>query len=159
MFPEALLVQLLKVMLHTDVEVRVGGHQIFSVLLIPSSNHPRYDASTRTKSWQSNTASAFASIATLLEKLRREKDGTKVEKQGTNVQDCFKERDNAEEEWKQGWARKNSPNFHTLSSIIDRTAGSTSLAEAVSTFSFSYSRNVAVCSFIYVLKWNVTYWY
>lgn len=129
-FPEALLVQLLKVMLHTDVLVRVGGHQIFSVLLFPSSNHPRYDASTLTKNWQSNTASAFASIATLLEKLRREKDGTKVEKQGTNVQDCFKERDNAEEEWKQGWARKNSPNFHTLSSIIDKTAGSTSLAEA-----------------------------
>lgn len=134
MFPEALLVQLLKIMLHPDVEVRVGGHQIFSALLIPSSSHPRYDASTRTKGWQSNTASTFSSIATLLEKLRREKDGTKVETQGTNVHDCFKERDGAEEDLKDGWTRKNSPNFYTLSSIIDRTAGTTSSTETVSTF-------------------------
>ncbi|XP_063937421.1 protein SEMI-ROLLED LEAF 2 isoform X2 [Daucus carota subsp. sativus] len=138
-FPEALLVQLLKAMLHADLEVRVGAHHIFSVLLIPKSNHHGYDNSTRTRRWRSSTesASASASISSLLEKLRREKDGNKgekdgnkVEKQGSNAQDCLKERDNAEEDWKQGWARKNSPNLHTLSTIIDRTAGSNSSAEA-----------------------------
>lgn len=127
-FPEALLVQLLKAMLHADVEVRVGAHQIFSVLLMP--NYHGYDTSTPTRRWRSSTEPASASISNLLEKLRREKDGNKVEKQGSNAQDCLKERDSAEEDWKQGWARKNSPNLHTLSTIIDRTAGSNSLAEA-----------------------------
>lgn len=134
-FPEALLVQLLKVMLHPDVETRVGAHQIYSALLIPSSNHPRHDVATmrtgflhQPRRWHSNTASA--SITTLLEKLRREKDGTKIEKHGNNVYDDFKERDIAEEDWKQGCARKNSPNFYKISSIIDRTAGSSSLSEA-----------------------------
>lgn len=130
MFPEALLVQLLKAMLHADVEVRVGAHQIFSVLLMP--NYHGYDTSTPTRIWRSSTEPASASISNLLEKLRREKDGYKLEKQGINAQDCSTERDNAEEDWKQGWARKNSPNLHTLSTIIDRTAGSNSLAEAVS---------------------------
>ncbi|XP_059437223.1 protein SEMI-ROLLED LEAF 2 [Corylus avellana] len=134
-FPEALLIQLLKAMLHPDVEARVGAHQIFSALLIPSSNHPRHEvASLRSgflhqqRRWHSNTASA--SVTALLEKLRREKDGTKVEKHGNNVHDDFKERDIVEEDWKQGRARKNSPNFYKFSSIIDRTAGSTSLSEA-----------------------------
>lgn len=127
-FPEALLVQLLKAMLHADVEVRVGAHQIYSVLLMP--NYHGYDASTPIRRWRSSTEPASASISNLLEKLRREKDGNKVEKQGSNAQDCLKERDNAEEDWKQGWSRKNSPNLHTLSTIIDRTAGTNSLAEA-----------------------------
>ncbi|KAK1364198.1 Armadillo-type [Heracleum sosnowskyi] len=127
-FPEALLVQLLKAMLHADVEVRVGAHQIYSVLLMP--NYHGYDASTPTRRWRSSTEPASASISNLLEKLRREKDGNKVEKQGSNAQDCLKERDNAEEDWKQGWSRKNSPSLHTLSTIIDRTAGTNSLAEA-----------------------------
>lgn len=136
-FPEALLIQLLKVMLHPDVEARVGAHQIFSALLIPSSSHPRHEvASLRSgfldqpRRWHSNTASA--SVTALLEKLRREKDGTKVEKHGNNVHDDFKERDSIEEDWKQGRARKNSPNFYKFSSIIDRSVGSTSLSEAVS---------------------------
>lgn len=119
-------------MLHVDVEVRVGAHQIFSVLLMP--NYHGYDTSTPTRRWRSSTEPASASISNLLEKLRREKDGNKVEKQGINAQDCLKERDNAEEDWKQGRARKNSPNLHTLSTIIDRTAGSNSSAEAVSSF-------------------------
>ncbi|KAA8536735.1 hypothetical protein F0562_029213 [Nyssa sinensis] len=128
-FPEALLVQLVKVMLHSDVEARVGAHQIFSVLLIPNSNCQRHDIFNHPRRWHSITASTFASITALLEKLRREKDGTKVEKHGINVQDDLKERDTAEE-LKQGQARKNSPNFYKLRSIIDRTAGSTNLAEA-----------------------------
>jgi hypothetical protein len=136
-FPEALLIQLLKVMLHPDVEARVGAHQIFSALLFPSSNHPLHEVASLRSSflhqprrWHSNTASA--SVTALLEKLRREKDGTKVEKHGNNVHDDFKERDIVEEDWKQGCARKNSPNFYKFSSIIDRTAGSTRLSEAVS---------------------------
>lgn len=128
-FPEALLVQLLKAMLHADVEVRVRAHQIFAVLLMP--NYHGYDSSIPTRRWRSSTEPASASISNLLDKLRREKDGNKVEKQGSsNAQDGLKERENGEEDWKQGWARKNSPNLHTLSTIIDRTAGSNSLEEA-----------------------------
>lgn len=138
-FPEVLLVQLLKAMLHPDVKVRVGAHQIFSALLIPSSNHPLHEAASwrsgytcEPKGWHSDTASAFDSISALLEKLRREKDGSKMEKHGNDANDGYKERDVVEEDWKQGRARKNSPNFYKISSIIDRTASTTSLSEAVS---------------------------
>ncbi|KVI11086.1 Armadillo-type fold, partial [Cynara cardunculus var. scolymus] len=79
-FPEGLLLQLLKLMLHPDVEIRLSGHQIYSVLLIPSSNHLRRDASNHTRRWSSDTASVFASVTSLLDKLRREKDGTEAEK-------------------------------------------------------------------------------
>lgn len=123
-------------MSHPDVEARVGAHQIFSALLIPSSNHIRRGvASLRSSSlhqlrrWHSNTASA--SITALLEKLRREKDGFKLEKHGNNVHDDLKERDMVEEDWKQGRVNKNSPNFYKISSIVDRTAVSISLSEAV----------------------------
>ncbi|KDP23388.1 hypothetical protein JCGZ_23221 [Jatropha curcas] len=135
-FPEALLVQVLKAMLHPDVEVRVGAHQIFSVLLIPSSNNPCHGVVSlqsgyicEPRRWHSNTASAFSSIAALLEKLRKEKDGAR-EKNKNNVLDDFKERDFVEEDWKQGRPRKNSPNFYKISSIIDRTSGTTNLADA-----------------------------
>ncbi|EEF49964.1 conserved hypothetical protein [Ricinus communis] len=138
-FPEALLIQLLKVMLHPNVEVRVGAHQILSVLLIPSSSHPRHGVIPLQSGYireprNSNTASAFSSIAALLEKLRREKDGTRMDKHKNNVPDDYKERDAIEEDWKQGQLRKNSPNFYNISSIIDRTSGTTSLAEAVRKF-------------------------
>ncbi|GAV92254.1 hypothetical protein CFOL_v3_35635 [Cephalotus follicularis] len=136
-FPEALLEQLLKGMLHPNVEARVGAHQIFSVLLIPSSNQSQHEVASllsrylyEPRRWHSNSASAFASITTLLEKLRREKDGTKTETNGPNVLDEFKGREIAEEDWKHGRPHKNSSNIYKLSSIIDRTAGPTSLAEA-----------------------------
>ncbi|KAM1095352.1 hypothetical protein ACFXTH_010181 [Malus domestica] len=136
-FPESLLVQLLKVMVHPDVEVRFGAHQIFSILLIPSSNRSRHEASSlqsgfgyQSRGWQSNTASTFASITARLEKLRKEKDGPKAEKHGNNnACDDFKDKEPAEEDWKQGHNRKNSPNFYKISSIIDRTAGTVSLIE------------------------------
>ncbi|KAM1442632.1 hypothetical protein ACFX1T_010187 [Malus domestica] len=136
-FPESLLVQLLKVMVHPDVEVRVGAHQIFSILLIPSSNRSRHEASSlqsgfgyQSRGWQSNTASTFASITARLEKLRKEKDGPKAEKHGNNnACDDFKDKEPAEEDWKQGHNRKNSLNFYKISSIIDRTAGTVSLIE------------------------------
>lgn len=136
-FPEAPLVQLLKVMLHPDVEARVGAHQIFSVLLIPYSDHLRHEVVTlrsgylyEQRRWHSHTASAFASITALLGKLRREKVGTNGEKYGNDVQDDFKEKEIAEEDWKHGRTRKNSPKLYKISSIIDRTGGPTSSAEA-----------------------------
>ncbi|KAM5561026.1 protein SEMI-ROLLED LEAF 2 [Rosa sericea] len=128
-FPESLLVQLLKVMMHPDVEVRVGAHQIFSVLLIPCSNRPRHEVAPlqsgyvyQSRKGNSNTAS-IASITARLEKLRREKDGLKAENQETDARDDFKDRDTAEEDCKQGHTHKSSPNFYKISSIIDKTAG------------------------------------
>ncbi|KAJ4845917.1 hypothetical protein Tsubulata_045624 [Turnera subulata] len=136
-FPEELLIHLLKAMLHPDVDVRVGAHQIFSILLIPNSNSPSHDVSSaragyicEPKRWTSDNASASTSIAALLEKLRREKDGVKMDKHVNNVHDESKEREVVDEEWKQGRARKNSPNFYKLTSIIDRTSGTTSIVEA-----------------------------
>ncbi|CAA2959618.1 Hypothetical predicted protein [Olea europaea subsp. europaea] len=117
-FPEALLVQLMKVMLHPDVEIRIGGHHIFYMLLFPSFIQARNDPSNHPRRWHSKNASTFASITALLEKLRGEKYQNKV-KRGS-AQDDYNE-DTVEEEWKHGWSHKNSPNIHTLSSIVDRT--------------------------------------
>ncbi|KAL0375828.1 UNVERIFIED_CONTAM: protein SEMI-ROLLED LEAF 2 [Sesamum calycinum] len=69
-FPEALFIQLVKVMLHSDVEIRVGGHQIFCVLLIPSSAHARTDVFNHPRRGHSKSTSTFSSITALLEKLR-----------------------------------------------------------------------------------------
>ncbi|KAI8556998.1 hypothetical protein RHMOL_Rhmol05G0299600 [Rhododendron molle] len=129
-FPEALLVQLVKIMLHHDVEVRAGAHQIFSAMLVLCSNSQHGIGSKHPRRWQSDSASPFASIKSLLERLRREKDGTKVHKPVNSVQDNFKDREVIEEEWKQGRAPKNSSNFHEISSIIDKTTKTTSWAEA-----------------------------
>lgn len=126
-------------MLHPDVGVRVGAHQIFSMLLIPSSNHSRHGVVSlhsgyicEPRRWRSNAASTFSSISELLEKLRREKDGARMEKHKSYSPDDYRERDITEEDWKQGRPRKNSPNFYKISSIIDRTSGTTSLIEVVS---------------------------
>ncbi|KAG5074611.1 hypothetical protein JHK84_055842 [Glycine max] len=133
-FPEALLVQLLKVMLHSDVEARVGAHLIFSILLFPSSFHTNEISSLRSRYLgQHNkrhshapSVSASASITALLEKLRRNRN-TKVENHGNIVHD--QERDIVAEDWKQGCGLKNSPNFYKLTSIIDKATGSPSLTD------------------------------
>lgn len=132
-------------MLHPDIEARVGAHQIFSALLIPISNHQQHEVASLTsgflhqpRRWHSNPASA--SIKALLEKLRREKDGIKVEKIGSDFHDDLKERDIVEDDWKQGRVRKNSPNVYKISCIIDRTVGSTSLLDAVSIIFTSINR-------------------
>ncbi|PPD92913.1 hypothetical protein GOBAR_DD10146 [Gossypium barbadense] len=52
--------------------------------------------------WRSNNASAFASISVLLEKLRREKDGIKKEKNGFNIHDDLKGKANMEDGRNQG---------------------------------------------------------
>lgn len=129
-FPEMLLIQLLKVMLHPDVEVRIGGHHIFAVLLNPNSNHTRQDVSYYANKWHSSSSSTFHSITALLEKLRKGKDGSRP-KNGITIQDDFRERD-SEEECHQGWAHKNSPNFQKITSMV--TAGSASLTEKVKVF-------------------------
>ncbi|RYQ89955.1 hypothetical protein Ahy_B09g096325 isoform I [Arachis hypogaea] len=134
-FPEVLLVQLLKVMLHPDLEARVGAHVIFSGLLFPSSFQTHDDSSIRSvytdrhskKSFQ--TASTSASITALLEKLRKDQDGIKTEGHGSAIHDGCKEKDITAEDYKPGYGLKNSPNFCKLSSIIDRAMGSPSLTD------------------------------
>lgn len=127
-------------MLHPNVETRVGVHQIFSVLLIPSSSHQRHEvASLRSgylyepRKWHSN-ASSTTSITSLLEKLRRDKHGAQMIKHGSKAHDDPRGRDCLEDDWKQGCAHKTSPSFYKLSSIIDRTAGPTNLADTVCYF-------------------------
>lgn len=132
-FPEMLLIQLLKVMLHPDVEVRIGGHHIFSVLLNPNSNHTRQDVSYYANKWHSSSSSTFHSITALLEKLRKGKDGSRP-KNGITIQDDFRERD-SEEECHQGWAHKNSPNFQKISSMVT-ASGSASSTVKVKVFIF-----------------------
>ncbi|KAL5147194.1 Protein EFR3 B [Glycine soja] len=133
-FPEALLVQLLKVMLHSDVEARVGAHLIFSILLFPSSFHTNEISSLRSRYLSQHnkrhshapSVSASASITALLEKLRRNRN-TKAENHVNIVHD--QERDIVAEDWKQGCGLKNSPNFYKLTSIIDKATGSPSLTD------------------------------
>nr|KYP41178.1 Protein EFR3 isogeny [Cajanus cajan] len=138
-FPEALLVQLLKLMLHSDVEARVGAHLIFSILLFPSSFHTHEISSLRSRYLDQHnkrhshsasvSVSVSASITALLEKLRRSRDSTKAENHGIVVPDGCHEREIVAVDRKQGCGLKNSPNFYKLSSIIDRATGSPSLTD------------------------------
>ncbi|GMG99780.1 hypothetical protein Nepgr_001620 [Nepenthes gracilis] len=136
-FPDTLVLQLLKAMLHPDVEARIGAHQIFSMLLFCSSNQIKLDATSwrsgycsGTRKWQSGTASTFASVAALLEKLRKEKDGSRTDKYSNDGMDGLKGGEFSQEESFQGWTHKKSPTFCNITSIIDRTAGSTNFTEA-----------------------------
>lgn len=122
--------------MHSDVETSVGAHQIFALILFPSSLHSRVVSLRSGCLDQHNkrhchTTSASASISALLEKLRRGKHSANPENHGNAVHDECKERDIVAEDWKQGCGSKNSPNFYKLSSITDRTAGLPSLTEAV----------------------------
>lgn len=128
-FPDALFIQLLKVMLHSDVEIRVGGHQIFCILLIPSFAHARNDVLNHPRRWHGKNASTFSSITSLLEKLRLEVYGTNINH--GNEKDEYQQLNKLEEEWKHGKPHKNSPNMHIISSIVDRTNGPASFAENV----------------------------
>ncbi|KAE8725513.1 cytochrome c oxidase subunit 5C [Hibiscus syriacus] len=113
------------------LKLRFGAHQIFSALLIPSSNRPRHEVASlhsgcvyETRRWHSNNASAFESISALLEKLQREKDGIEMEKNGYSIHEDFKGKDNIEEDRKQGLVMKSSHNIYNITSIIDKTAAS-----------------------------------
>lgn len=123
-------------MLHPNVEARVAAHQIFSILLLPNSNRPRHDVASmrsgilyQSRKWNSSTSSAFASITARLEKLLREKDGSKAEKQWQSVKDDIEEKEIMEEECKQGHGCKNSLNCYNISSIIHLMAGSVVFTE------------------------------
>lgn len=79
-FPEALFYQLLPAMVHPDHETRVGAHQIFSVVLVPSSvcPNPSTNSAESRKAGDlpralSRTVSVFSSSAALFDKLRRDK--------------------------------------------------------------------------------------
>ncbi|GJN08071.1 hypothetical protein PR202_ga25959 [Eleusine coracana subsp. coracana] len=74
-FPEALLQQILKSMVHPDIDTRVGAHHMFSAIVVRGPGHPRSESEYlyETKK-QSRTTSVFASATALLEKLRREKE-------------------------------------------------------------------------------------
>lgn len=120
MFPDTLFIQLLKVMLHSDAEIRVGAHQIFCVLVIPSSSaHARNDALSYPRRWNSKSSSTFSSITALLEKLR-------IEIYGSNAKEGSY-RNEAEENNNPLKSHKSSPNMHIMSSI--RTNGATILVE------------------------------
>ncbi|XP_038980454.1 protein SEMI-ROLLED LEAF 2-like isoform X1 [Phoenix dactylifera] len=124
-FPEELLLQLLKAMMHPDVETRIVAHQIFSVTLVQNPNHPRHESEYlyETKKWQYRTTSVFASATALLEKLRREKGCLNADKHANDSHEEIKEKSMGDEEWKHGWPRKSSPYLYKLScSIIDRIA-------------------------------------
>lgn len=128
-FPDSLLAQLLKSMMHLDLETRVGAHQIFSVLLGQNLNHPRRESEYlfETKKWQSRTSSVFESATALLEKLRKEKECLNGDKKAPNANDGTKMINLGDEEWKNSWIHKNLPYFSTLSrSIIDRIVTSPS---------------------------------
>ncbi|XP_072974756.1 protein SEMI-ROLLED LEAF 2 isoform X1 [Typha angustifolia] len=131
-FPEALLLQLLKSMMHPDIETRLGAHQIFSAILIRAPNHPRSESEYlyESKKWQSRTTSVFASATALLEKLRREKESLNADKNGNVARDEIKERKMCDEECKSSWARKNSSYFCKLGfSVVDRIATSTNFTD------------------------------
>ncbi|KAI3701996.1 hypothetical protein L6452_27563 [Arctium lappa] len=130
-FPEGLLLQLLKLMVHPDGDIRSSGHHIFSVLLIPSSNCLRHDASNHTR-WRSDAASVCTSVASLLDKLQKENDGTKAGKREFRTLDKIMKKGNMESKMKQVWSHKKSPNFQKLCSIMDKTAEDITVSDAVS---------------------------
>ncbi|WZZ49474.1 hypothetical protein YC2023_049581 [Brassica napus] len=84
----------------------------FQVILYPNEGDIQSQAGLA--SVRSDTTSTFTSIAARLEKLRKEKDGVKTEKNGYN--------NNTREDLK---SYKSSPNFHKLNSMIDRNLADT----------------------------------
>jgi hypothetical protein len=131
-FPEALLQQILKSMVHPDADTRVGAHHIFSAVIAQGSSHQRGDSEYlyETKKWQSRATSVFASATALLEKLRREKECLCSDKPGNTMHDDGKERNMHEEDNKHVWARKSPAYFSKLVfSFVDRWATLTNSAE------------------------------
>uniref|UniRef100_A0A0E0KCU2 Uncharacterized protein n=1 Tax=Oryza punctata TaxID=4537 RepID=A0A0E0KCU2_ORYPU len=132
LFPEAVLQQILKSMVHPDVDTRVGAHHMFSAVIVRGPSHQRSESDFlyETKKWQSRTTTVFASATALLEKLRREKESLGSDKTGSMVHDDEKEKSIREEENKHVWARKNSAYFSKLVfSFTDRYAALTSSTE------------------------------
>ncbi|XP_073149790.1 protein SEMI-ROLLED LEAF 2 isoform X2 [Henckelia pumila] len=83
-FPEALFHQLLLAMVHPDHETRIGAHQIFSVVLVPSSVCPNLESTVPESKKNidfprtlSKTVSVFSSSAVLFEKLRNKRSSSR----------------------------------------------------------------------------------
>ncbi|VAI06375.1 unnamed protein product [Triticum turgidum subsp. durum] len=132
-FPEALLQQILRSMVHPDADTRVGAHHIFSAVIVRGPSHQRGDSEYlfATKKCQSRSPSVFASATALLEKLRREKECLGSDKPGHMMHDDGKERNTHEEDNKNVWARKSPAYFSKLVfSFVDRWATLASSAEA-----------------------------
>ncbi|KAH6818785.1 hypothetical protein C2S51_002388 [Perilla frutescens var. frutescens] len=79
-FPDALFHQLLPAMLHPDHDTRIGAHQIFSVVLVPSSIAPQSDHTVSDSKKNvlyprtlSRTVSVFSSSAALFDKLKNQR--------------------------------------------------------------------------------------
>uniref|UniRef100_N1QUP6 Protein EFR3-like protein n=1 Tax=Aegilops tauschii TaxID=37682 RepID=N1QUP6_AEGTA len=76
-FPEALFHQLIMAMVYPDCETHLGAHQIFSVVLVPSSVAPcSFSGTSQTSKVNlqktlSRTSSVFSSSAALFGKLKR----------------------------------------------------------------------------------------
>ncbi|GJN31263.1 hypothetical protein PR202_gb19643 [Eleusine coracana subsp. coracana] len=94
-FPEALLQQILKSMVHPDIDTRVGAHHMFSAIVVRGPGHPRSESEYlyETKK-QSRTTSVFASATALLEKLRREKENLGSDKSKNVTPDDANQTDN-----------------------------------------------------------------
>ncbi|XP_066381318.1 protein SEMI-ROLLED LEAF 2-like isoform X1 [Miscanthus floridulus] len=125
-FPEALLQQILKSMIHTDIDTRVGAHHMFSAIIVRGPSHLRSESEYlyETKK-QSRTTSVFASATALLEKLRREKESLSSDKPRNIMHDDVKEMNMHEED-----KRKNPAYFSKLvSSFIERCAKRSSSVE------------------------------
>lgn len=125
-FPEALLQQILKSMIHTDIDTRVGAHHMFSAIVVRGPSHLRSESEYlyETKK-QSRTTSVFASATALLEKLRREKESLSSDKPRNIMHDDVKEMNMHEED-----KRKNPAYFSKLvSSFIERCAKRSSSVE------------------------------
>lgn len=79
-FPDALFHQLLPAMLHPDHDTRIGAHQIFSVVLVPSSIAPQSDHAVSDSKKNvlyprtlSRTVSVFSSSAALFDKMKHQR--------------------------------------------------------------------------------------
>ncbi|KAL1555311.1 protein SEMI-ROLLED LEAF 2-like [Salvia divinorum] len=79
-FPDALFHQLLPAMLHPDHDTSIGAHQIFSVVLVPSSIAPQSDHAVSESKKNvlyprtlSRTVSVFSSSAALFDKMKHQR--------------------------------------------------------------------------------------
>ncbi|KAL0666843.1 hypothetical protein Bca4012_029547 [Brassica carinata] len=106
----------------------------FQVILYPNEGDIQSQAGLA--SVRSDTTSTFTSIAARLEKLRKEKDGVKTEKNGYN--------NNTREDLK---SYKSSPNFHKLNSMIDRN-----LADTLPSMMKFTEDQIGQLSFCYIKK-------
>ncbi|XP_024040135.1 uncharacterized protein LOC18031326 isoform X1 [Citrus clementina] len=127
-FPEALFYQLLPAMVHPDHETRVGAHQIFSVVLVPSSVYPNPSTNSAESRKAgdlpralSRTVSVFSSSAALFDKLRRDKTMS---------------RDNTHQDNRDNIASEGQP----------RNSGNGGLNRLKSSYSRAYSRKASPAS-------------